>query len=52
MAIPIRSVPTLKGKEAKEFVKKADEAYKNRASIDFSEEIKKSRIILEKAGML
>ncbi|GHV58455.1 hypothetical protein FACS1894182_10860 [Bacteroidia bacterium] len=39
MAIPIRSVPTLKGKEAKAFVQRADKAYKNRACIDFSEEI-------------
>jgi hypothetical protein len=49
MAIPIKSVPTLKGKEAEIFVKKAQQAYNERGSIDFSKQVKIGREILKKA---
>ncbi|MEX0810612.1 MAG: hypothetical protein WD048_00260 [Chitinophagales bacterium] len=49
MAIAIKSIPTLKDKVAKDFVKNANEATRNRASIDFSKQIQTARSILDKA---
>ncbi|KAA6346552.1 hypothetical protein EZS27_005943 [termite gut metagenome] len=49
MAIPIKSVPTLKGKEAEIFVKKAQQAYNERGSIDLSKTTKAYQSILKKA---
>jgi len=49
MAIPIRSVPTLKGKVAEAFIRKADKAAKERATIDYSEQAKVCAAILKKA---
>ena len=36
MAMEIKAIPTLKGKEAEHFVKAADKAYKNQNKQDFS----------------
>ena len=49
MAIPIRSVPTLKGKVAEAFIKKADNATKERATIDMSKQAKMFASILNRA---
>ena len=49
MAIPIKSIPTLRGKVAERFVKKAERAEKKRATVDFSEHIKVCASILQKA---
>ena len=35
MAMEIKAIPTLKGKEAEHFVKAADKAYKNQNKQDF-----------------
>ena len=42
MAIEIKEIPTLKGKEAERFVKQAEKSYKKRATIDFSKQDRKS----------
>lgn len=52
MAIAIKSIPTLKGEDAKTFIKKADKALGKRATIDFSKQIEMSRAILKKANLL
>jgi hypothetical protein len=52
MAIAIKSIPTLKGEDAKRFNEKADRAYNKRATVDFSKQAKIARAILEKAKML
>jgi hypothetical protein len=52
MALEIKAIPTLKGKEAARFIKAADEAYKRRGRIDFSKEIAEARAILRKAKMV
>lgn len=52
MAIAIKSIPTLKGKEARSFNKKADAAFSKRATIDYSKQGRIARAILEKAKML
>lgn len=52
MAIPIKSIPTLKCKDAKRFNKKADIAFKKSATIDFSKQAEIARAILKKANML
>ncbi len=49
MAIAIKSVPTLRSKAAKNFIKNAEEASKKRGSIDFSKEVKEANKILAKA---
>ena len=49
MAIPIKSVPTLKGKSAEAFVRKAERAEKERATIDMSKQAKMFASILSKA---
>ena len=49
MALEIKAIPTLKGKEAERFVKEADKAYKSKEKTDFS---KIARAILKKANML
>ncbi|OAV72881.1 hypothetical protein Barb6_00725 [Bacteroidales bacterium Barb6] len=46
MAIPIRDLPTLTGKDAERFIKKANETYKRKGTIDFSKEMENARIIL------
>ena len=44
MAMEIKAIPTLKGKEAEHFVKAADKAYKNH--------VLEARAVLKKAKML
>lgn len=44
MAIAISNIPVLKGKEAEDFIKKAQEAEAERGTIDFSQQ----RIIMQK----
>ncbi len=51
MAIAISNIPVLKGKEAEDFVKKAQEAEKERGTIDFSRERVAMHKILEKAQL-
>ncbi|WP_294477820.1 hypothetical protein [uncultured Bacteroides sp.] len=52
MAIEIKSIPTLKGKEAERFVKEADRAFQNKGKVDFSKHIREARSVLKKAKML
>lgn len=49
MAMAISNVPVLKGQAAKIFIKKADKAKKNRASVDFSKQRAEMRTILANA---
>ena len=52
MALEIKAIPTVKGKEAERFAKAADKAYQNKGKTDFSEQVKIARAILRKAKML
>ena len=52
MAIAIKSIPTLKGNDARSFIRAANEAESKRATIDFSRQAKTARSILGKAKML
>ncbi len=52
MAMEIKSIPTLKGKEAERFVKEAEKAFRNKGKIDFSKHISEARSVLKKAKML
>ena len=52
MALEIKAIPTLRGKEAERFMKAAEKAYQNKGKIDFSEQVKITRAILKKANML
>lgn len=49
MAIAIKGIPTLKDKEAEDFVKKADIAVSKKATVDFKKQYKSSISILKKA---
>ena len=50
MAIPIKSVPILRGKTAEAFIRNAERtATKERATIDFSRQAKVCASILKKA---
>ena len=50
MALPIRSIPVLEGEVARRFIKNAEEAYKKRGTVHFSqEEIDAYRAIVEKS---
>jgi len=49
MAIPINSIPALKGKEALDFVEVAESNYKKKGSVDFSAKIRVANSILKKA---
>lgn len=51
MAIAIKTIPTLKEKEAKAFNAKADATLTHKASVDFSKEVKSARSILSKAKL-
>lgn len=48
MALEIKAIPTLKGREAKRFVQEADKAYQNKGKTDFSKQVKIARAILKK----
>ena len=52
MALEIKTIPTLKGKEAERFIKEADRAYLNKGKTDFSKQVRTARAILKKANML
>lgn len=52
MALEIKAIPTLRGKEAERFVKEADKAYRNKGKTDFSKQVKIARAILKKANMI
>lgn len=52
MAIAIKSIPTLKSKDAKDFVKKAKSTVKKRGTINFSTQVQATYAILKKADML
>jgi len=49
MALTIKSIPPVTGKDAERFIQAAEKAEKNRASIDFTEQIKITHAILEKS---
>jgi hypothetical protein len=51
MAITIKSIPTLKEKEAKAFNKKAEVTFSHRATVDFSKQVKSANVILHKAKL-
>ena len=52
MALEIKAILTLIGKEAERFVKEVDKAYRNKNKTDFSKQVKTARAILKKANML
>ena len=49
MAMAVKSIPVLKGNEAKEFVRKAEEAASRKGSVDFKMQPKNYLAILKKA---
>ena len=49
MALPIKSVPILRGEVAETFIRKAERAEKECATIDMSEQAKVFASILKKA---
>lgn len=51
MAIAISNIPVLKGKEAEDFIKKAEDAELERGTIDFSEQRLAMKKILERAEL-
>ncbi|AFL85081.1 hypothetical protein Belba_2528 [Belliella baltica DSM 15883] len=51
MALTIKSIPVLKDKEAKEFIKSADKSALKVKKVDFRRELKKANEILKKAKM-
>ena len=52
MALEIKAIPTLRGKEAERFVKEADKAYQNKGKTDFSKQVKIARALLNRANLL
>ena len=51
MAITIKSIPTLEDKIASSFIEKAEANYsQNKASVDFSQQVKTADKILDKAS--
>jgi hypothetical protein len=52
MAIEIKSIPTLKGKEGERFVKEAEKAFQSKEKVDFSKHVREARCVLRKAKML
>lgn len=51
MAIAIKSIPTLEGKEARAFVKKAKRSEAKKGSVDFTQQYKVACNILKKAKL-
>ncbi|NLJ00208.1 MAG: hypothetical protein GX371_03525 [Bacteroidales bacterium] len=49
MALAIKSIPPVTGKDAERFIQAAERAERNQASIDFTEQSKITRAILEKS---
>ncbi|WP_178299546.1 hypothetical protein [Fibrobacter sp. UWT2] len=52
MALEIRPIPTLKGREALAFALAAERTTKVRKKQDFSEQIRKADLILKEAGFI
>lgn len=52
MGIAIKSIPTLRGEDARRFNEAAKKAERERATVDFSGQAKITRKILEKAEMV
>ena len=52
MAIEIRSIPNLNGKDAERFIQAANKAENKPATVDFSKQTKIARKILEKSKNL
>jgi hypothetical protein len=50
MAIEIKSIPILRKKVAKAFIKRADAALSQRGSVDFSKQVQSANAILEKSA--
>ena len=48
MAVYVKTIPTLRGKDASRFLQMSSENLSRRASIDFSKAAENSRAILEK----
>ncbi len=48
MAIPIKSIPELKGEVAKRFIGRANEAEKQKGTVDFSKQVEITNKILDK----
>lgn len=51
MAMPIRDIPVLKGKAAEDFLRRANEAYQKRGTIDMSAHAKDYKAIMKKAKL-
>ena len=51
MAIAIKSIPTLKEKDAEVFVSKAEASSSKRATVNFSKQVQSTKAILKKANM-
>jgi Fe-S cluster assembly iron-binding protein IscA len=51
MAIAIKNIPILEKDDARIFVEKAEIAYANKQTIDFSNEVKSANSILTKSNM-
>jgi hypothetical protein len=49
MATPIRSIPVLEGEVARRFEREARKAEKNRGTIDFTQQMKDCRAMIEKS---
>ena len=52
MALTIKSIPTLYGKEADRFYRIAKKAEQNRGKTDFTKEAKNALFVLRKAGVI
>lgn len=52
MAMTLKEIPVLEGKDAKRFLKKAEKAFKGRGKVDFSKQMKDAETMLIKSGMM
>ena len=51
MAIAIKTIPTLKEKEAKAFIEKASATYSKKATVNFTKQVQTASAILAKANI-
>ncbi|MBK9510798.1 MAG: hypothetical protein IPP61_02150 [Cytophagaceae bacterium] len=51
MALTIKGIPTLKSKEAKDFISRAEASIAKKGSVDFSKQLESTKRILEKAKL-
>jgi hypothetical protein len=51
MATEIKTIPTLKGKEAKKFIEKAEKMLSAKHTVDFTKEVEQASKILAKANI-